>query len=101
MAQVIVTNSRFWLRSRSQSREIEPHVRLCAEHGSCLRFSLPFPLPLPPCTRVHTVSLEKKKKKKEYPLVYVCSQMSNAAILIRFIFIASQVHVSAEYSPHP
>lgn len=29
-----------WLRSQSYSHETEPHIRLCAEHGAYLRFSL-------------------------------------------------------------
>ena len=56
---------------------IEPLIRLPAEGGACLRFSLPLFLPLPhshACARVHALSLSpslsqnnKLKKKKRFP----------------------------------
>ena len=42
-----VSSSWFWLRSQSQGCGIKPCVRLCTEHGTCLRFSLSLCLSLP------------------------------------------------------
>lgn len=47
-----------------QGHEIEPHIKLFAGHGACLRFSLPLPLPLPrSCSLSISLSLSQKKKK--------------------------------------
>ena len=53
------SNSWFWLRSWFQRHGLELCVRLHAEYGACLSFSLSVPLPLP-SSHMHTDSLSLK-----------------------------------------
>lgn len=58
----------FWfrLRSRSQGREIELHIRLCTGCGVCLRFFLSFSWPSPNlCGPYPPFFLSQRKKKKK------------------------------------
>ena len=61
------SDSWFWLRLWSQCCEIEPSIRLSAQHGVCLRLSsspLPLPSPISPPCALLSLSLKKKKKFK-------------------------------------
>ena len=53
-----VSDSWFQLRSWSQGCGIKARIRLCTEHGACLRFSLSPPLPFSPVC-VCSLSLSK------------------------------------------
>ena len=56
--------------SRCQGYETEPHVRVHAGHGVCLRFSISFSLPSSPPSHSpssHTRTLSLKKEKEVIP----------------------------------
>ena len=64
MAQLVVSDSWFWLRSWSQSPGIKPHVRLHAQCRVCLRFSTSLYLCPSPCSNTFSLSLSLRRGRE-------------------------------------
>ena len=63
------------LRWLSQGHGIEPHIKLYAEHGTCLRFSLsPSPSAFPP---THVISLSSSLSQKKIEVTKIPDYSEN------------------------